>query len=523
MRPPKSTITVQPPMGGVNTRSMFQKQPPFTAYRAINWWPIDHKTQRYGIATRPARRTRSWPSGSAGTRVNMLLPINGVSSGKPARSMICAQDGQVYWWDGSAWQAATGAQAASVTNSDVPVFGATLLQQSFIANPSGKPFVFDYDAGTVTTMVETAGTVPDGLRYFAVWQGALWAAGATDTPNVLYASRVGDALDWDFTSPVTDTGGAFFTAGEQEGLLRGPVTAIIPHTADTLIVSTSEGMIALHGHPRAGGIIEDLSDRIVQGQGAWCKGPDDTTYFMANGGVMALSPQPGTRPTFVSKEKLPTELGYQGWNPVAPKVTMAYDSVYNGIHIVQRGASLSNGSAYWLDLNTGGFFEMTFASYPIVMLQDPAYSTFPPYTTLYGGGDGLTHFEDSLEADESVTTDLIIGPIPIAQNLLSKSLVQSMQVSFGSRDNISAATLKIAAGSDAGDTIDRILDGVSQYEISFLSLFSNAGRCFPRVAGNAVALRLQSSGQAIHIVFEQADLAIKPAGSNRGSYTPSVV
>lgn len=517
MRVPRNVISINPPLGGVSRKLTFQKQPPYTAYQLTNFWPLDHKTGRQVLATRPRRRTRTWPGGSAGTRINMLLPINGVRSAYPVRSMICAKDGQIYVWDGSTWVAATGAQAAAVATGANPVYGATFLQTAYIAGgASNKPIAFNYATGAAAYLVESAGTVPNGLSMFAVWQGALWAAGDPAAPNVLYASRVGDATDWDFAAPISDTGGAFYTAGEDEGLLRGPVTAVIPHTADTLIVSTSEGMVALYGHPRAGGIIENLSDRVVQGQGAWCKGPDDTTYMMTAEGVVALAAQAGAVPVLISQRVLPQTLGGSSWTPDSPKVTMAYDPVYNGIFIVQR-VTTSSATCYWLDLNTGGFWEMTWAKYPLVALSNPAFSPFAQHTTLYGGDDGLTHFEDSLDADETFTATAILGPVPLSASLLHLGKIKAARISFADRDEVASGTIYIAGGADASDAVNRVQTD-PQYSISIAALNTNNCQMYPLVSGQAMAMRIsQTSG---HLVYETTQFELEPRGRNRATFQP---
>lgn len=395
-------ITLQAPLGGVNRRVGFQSQPPYTAYDALNYWPFQagDLTDSIGQGERRVPSPRLVLSTGVGTiggsgNINLLERVNGVASGKPLQSLLVARGGTYYWYNSSgSFTAATGAQATSA-ETDVSLYGRTFLQKTYVPSFGNTPHEFDYAAGTVATATATAGTWPTDVRMFEVWQGALWAAGALASPQVLYASRIGDAEDWDFSVPISDEGGAFFTAGEDEGRLRGAVTAIMPQTADTMIVSTLEGLVAMRGHPRLGGTFEDIGGTYVFGQGAWCRGPDDTLYMMTSLGLMSLSPAPNAVPVRVSKEVLPTDLLGLNYDYEDPTLQMAYDSRFDGIIITNRGTAAAAFS-YWFDIATGGFWPLEFS-------EDSPYRIidFEPQIGFTGSGlilasDQMRKFEKPL-------------------------------------------------------------------------------------------------------------------------------
>lgn len=354
-------LRLQPPLGGVNRRMAFQDQPPYTSLYTMNVAPTDPQIGRRVVSTRPVFRPML-DDALSNFSANMIEPINGVASGKPLQSLLTCMAGSYRWFDGTTFQYATGSKASS-GDTGVPLFARAFLQEVIIPKSSSKPHVFDYVAGTVETMVETYGTAPTGCTMFQVWQGALWGAGTPSTPHILYGSRIGDAHDWNYGAPLSDEGGAFYTAGEDEGRLRGAITAIMPQTEDTMIVSTLEGLVAMRGHPRMGGVFEDIAGPYVHGQGAWCKTPNNTLYFMTSLGVMKLEPESGV-PALVSTGSLPNVYGLGGmvgipYNYFSPTVTMGYEPRWDAIIIRIRGTDRpENDYGWWLDVETGGFFPM---------------------------------------------------------------------------------------------------------------------------------------------------------------------
>lgn len=504
----KNQLTLQPPILGVNRRAGFQSQPPFSAYRATNTWPADPLTGRSVLGTRPAIVPFASPIGSGA--VNMLVRVNGVSTGKPLQSMLAARGSDFSWYNASGtWTAATGA-GASLAETDVALFPATFLQEVFIPQFDDKPWVFNYDAGTVIELVETAGTIPNDLRMFVTWQGALWGAGALSNPHILYASRVGDAYDWDFAAIATDTAGAFFTAGENEGRLRGPITALMPQTADTMIVSTTEGLVAMRRHPRDGGIFSDVGATYVLGQGAWCKVPGDTLFFMTRLGLMMLAPTPGAVPTPVSVKTIPDELVGLAYDYEDPTISLEYDSRFNGIWITDRGTTSPSPQAWFYDLNAGGYHQLTPAAYPYRLVEFFEAVTENTSGVLFAGSgySGLGQ-PDRLGA-ETFDADVIIGPFAISANPTTATKIVQARVTFGGDTPTIGGAVAFAVGATAEETIQRAEDESHQYEIDLLELESSNGVCYPHVAGHAGAIRITYTGGRATI--EEITLTLVTAG-----------
>lgn len=364
---PSREIVIQPPLAGVNQRMGYQRQPPFSTKSSSNYWPFDVDSGRAVTATRPGQANFTAP----GSTVEMLAPLNGNLTGKPDQSMVACSAGSIFWYDGDIWRAATGG-AASSADTGRAVYGRSFLQQTFIMDEGNPPIVFDYELETATSMSARAGSAPTDCRMAEVWQGALWLAGDSDQPEILFGSRTGDPFDWDFGVSDDDPGGAWWTSGVNAGLLTGPITAIFGQTADTMIVSTFDGIFAMRGHPRRQGIFSRISGNLfVLGQGAWCRAPGDVLYMLTPNGLAALDPSPNAVVTLVSRDKIPDKLIGLTFDYEDPRVSMAYSTRWNVVYIAVREAS----PTYFLyDLNAGGFHEMSFSgNAPYVMAEyEPA-------------------------------------------------------------------------------------------------------------------------------------------------------
>lgn len=498
---------IETPLGGINRRVGYQNQPPYTLYDATNFWPTDFLTGRAVLSTRPPLNTFTSPGGT----VNMLCRVNGQVSGSLLQSMVCASDSDIYWWDGDSWVAATGAQASSAPTG-IPVYAASFLQETYIPQVSGKPIVFNLTTGAAATIVETAGTAPTDCRMFIVWQGALWAAGQLANPHILFGSRTGNAKDWNASVPLSDEGGAFSTSGENEGVLRGPITAMFAHTADTMIVSTLEGLVAFRGHPRRGGVAEDIAtSTYILGQGAWTRGPGGVAYFLTRQGLMSLGTEDGAMPTPVSRDKIPQELAAFEYNYNAPGIALEYDSGLNGIHITMRTGGVPQ--AWWFDMSSGGFYRSEFASYPFVLMEFPPLAQALRSAVLFAGagygGIGLMDTQDL--STESFSASATIGPVRLGTNPRLTARVEQARFAFSFTGTPDGGTVKFSADADGEGTIHRLDGAQEQYSVDIADLMANNSICYPKVTGAALAIKI-SHGAGVKVVLDQTTLDLTESG-----------
>lgn len=520
-------IEIKPPLAGTISKFAFQDQPPYSVISSLNFWPLDFVNNHFSFATRPQLVDLNPQPGGSGA-VNMMSPVNGVAVGKPTESIVVAKGSDVYWYNGTVWVAATGAQASNIPVNQ-QILSQTFLQQTFITNPSGKPFVFDYPLGTVVLMVETAGTIPNGLNMWASWQGCLVGAGDPLQPNVLYISRTGDAYDWDFSAPIEDEGGAFFTGGENEGLINGHITGIITLSEDHLLVSTIEGLELFSGHPRRGGIASHISSSFMLGPTAWARGPDGTVYFLSNRGLMAIAPTNNPTAVLVSADKIPGNFGFlKDSNSLGNRdIVCVYEPRFNGIVMTQRG---SEANAWFYDLTAGGLFEMAYESandYPYVGTENTTDDITVP---IYGTPNGIRHFARAATDDGEVfNAEAYIGPIRLAPSLMEQGIITSFylaQGQFTNNVNSTHATIMLGTGADAYDSYVSVFNpsGLFARNTSFNANTLNL-RYHPRITGNACTIKITSTfvGNIQRFVFDAAAMTVRPAGMNRKTREPQVI
>jgi hypothetical protein len=506
----KNFLRIKSPVGGMVRSTAYQQQPPFTNYASINMWPIDALTDRNVIATRPPLATITSPTGPC----TLLCRVNGFATGKPYQSFIGGFNSDVYYWNGTAFVAATGAQASDIPTTRA-VYAATYLEDVFICQTSSKPLVFDYDGATVTTLVETAGTAPSDCRFNAVWQGAVWYSGQLATPHLLHATRVGFPLDFDTSGSIDDIGRAFSTtSSENEGRLNGPVTALMPQTSDVMIVSTIEGLVAMRGHPHNNGIFDPIDGtHYVLGHGAWCKTPGDYLYMLNPLGLAVLPPGVNQVVTQLSRKKIPGELLGIDYDYDDPKVAMCYDAKWNGIHITIRGVQQQ---AWFYDLANGGFHRMEFPGYPFVMMEFPPFGADVTANTngvLYGG-TLLRHMDKF--GSESIESSVTIGPIQLTENSTTKARIDRCRVILARdtpNDNTDTSTLSIAVGTDGQDAVNHMELGTHQYEIGLDKVKLYHGMCLPQVSGHAAVFTVEQSNESFGI--EEIELVVAPSGWNK--------
>lgn len=510
--PKKSTVHIDPPLAG-NIRKMgFQNQAPYSTILSTNMWPLNAIDNRMVSATRPPLE----PFESVTANINMLSRVTGDGNQDPQNSFLYAADGVLWAWNGSGFDQVDSAFAPATVpaiTTGRPVYATPYLKTVIIAN-SGAPLIYDHTAQIITNkltyLTATVGTVPLDCRVLATWQGAIWFAGQPDTPHILYASRTGDPTDYDYSALPEDEGGAFATIEDNEGLLGEPIVALMPQTTDTMVVGCISSMWAIKGHPRRGGSVESISTKIGPlGQGAWAKSPDNTLYVLTKSGVVTIAPTDGAIPALISKEKVPNDLIGLDFDTLNPVVTMAYDTVWNGLIINVRGAQ---SQSWWFDPAAGGFHRMDLPVDPVVMLNFPELDSATTSGALFGSGSGLHRF-DVDGVSETPDYTLLIGPIKISPNAALKSKLETAKIVMG-LDTVPNGSALLWVGSDGEEAYNNYLNGRvgTRYTQTLTSLVNNNGYCRPQLSGHAMLLEFTGSDR---FVFESTDIDFVEAGRMR--------
>lgn len=218
-------------------------------------------------------------------------------------------------------------------------------------------------------------------------------------------------------------------------------------------------------------------------------------------------------------------------------VTLALLSIdSNGVGSVQAtmGEAIDDSTFVIGDITvtngTAGAITMvssTVFTFPVTPTADGTVSVFVAADTIqtdelknnsvsntlsWGSGQGILSFDRTAD-DSTRTAEILIGPIPISDNISVKSMVQRVVAVLG-RNTDATGTVKFYAGADAQDSIERAEDGAAQYSIPLSNLIASQGACFPRLAGHAMTIGIEVTGD--HLTFEQAVMEIMPMkGRNR--------
>lgn len=511
---------IHPPQAGVVRKFGFQFQPPYSCIESVNFWPFNPADNRRVSCTRAPLGAFANP---ANTNINLLTPVNGDTGQYPQQSFLVAANGVLYlWMGGSTYQVVDeGESNVPTISTGRPVYCATMIFDTVIAN-NGDPLVYNNASQEnlpsseprLTELTASEGTVPYDCRVVASWQGAMWFGGAHSTPHILYGSRTGDITDFDYA--VDDEGGAFATTGDNEGLLGGPIVALIPQTADAMIIGCENGMFILRGHPRRGGIMEVLSASVGPlGQGAWCKLPDDTLFMLTKTGIVILESNATATPTELSRQRIPDDLISLVYDSQNPVVSMAYDTQWKFVHINVRG---DEEQAWIYDVENGGFYQQEYEQYPTVVLSMPSLAEENKSGVLHGTATGMYRFDLTDTDQETISCHQMIGPIKISDNPFKKSKITECRTILGIESGLNG-TIGWWCGMDGEEVYNNISNDSQRrtFETDLQSLQRNNGMTRPEVAGHALILQIEGEVTSAPVIFEEAEITLVDAGRERAA------
>jgi len=465
----------------------------------LDFWPFDCKNSRRRMATRPGYATFN-----STASVNMMAELRVAPSSTYKRQPMFGAGGTLCRWDGSNVVSVGGSNVDEGRN----VMAIPFLQKLYILNETLDYKVYNYTGHSVGSWTTTAGSVPTDCKIGCVWDGRIVLSGDGSNPHVVTMSRQDDPADWDVAEE--DRAAAFASTSLEGGLIQEPVTALVPHNRQCLLVGTYNSWIVYRGNPRYGGTLEHISD--TNGPvcaTAWCRSADDYLYYMSRDGLYRMPPGCGVPPTSMSRERVPESLlGLDGVNDI---VFLEYDVRFRGIHIYVTG---DNAQAWWFDLEGEGFWPIT---PPVGTVR--AVNRFDMFETedvsgvLVGVDSGMKRLDRtaSIEADNNAFIKL--GPVNLESTTGQKSIIQEASVTFG--DNTTDTTGSVifyASDSAEGATA---LSATRKHAKTIGNLQNNHGRCHPRIGGNAALVHVTMDDNSDHISIEGIDLYLKRTGKER--------
>lgn len=140
-------------------------------------------------------------------------------------------------------------------------------------------------AGGFISAVSGVGTI------MASWRERCLISGIVDDPYNIFASAVGDWLNWDYAPATTTETQAFALSQNRDGKVADIVTALVPFNDDICVIGGSRSIEALMGDPMAGGQRVSVSRDVgIVGNSAWAFGSGGELYFVARDGFYRMEP-----------------------------------------------------------------------------------------------------------------------------------------------------------------------------------------------------------------------------------------
>lgn len=499
------SLSLRFPVGGVVRRTAFEAQAPYTTPDALNVWPTQWDTGRERGGSRPGL-TASGGSIS-GTPYNWCNASWGVTGGGTRREIAVTHAGGTSVSNGAgSWSTYITTAPGSVISS-CAVYVGRLFQATAAGPLRSVDLATGPGAGTAVTAV--AGTAPTNCGIVVTWGDRLVLGADYNNPSNIYSCRIGlteggdqGYLDWDYSA--VDQSAPWASSGSEGGIIADPVTSLIPHNRDCLLIGCTDSLWVLRGNPTAGGQAYVLSYEVGPlMQSAWCKTGNDYVLMLTRDGLYSMAPGCGDPPVSVSREKIPEEL--IGISPEAgDHVAVGYDHRWRGVHIyVERSGVYS----YWFyDLQSGGFWPMSFSANLLLCPSLRRAATTTKSAILPISSTGAVYQFDTASS-ESFQSYYFVGPVKLGGAHGSGKIMEirpalsteSDRVSWGIRTGASPQDAYEASESFVGKDWDR--EGLNPAQ-------------HPMVGGNAAYVKLEATGGR-RMSVEELTMLVRETGRRR--------
>lgn len=505
------------PWGGEVKRQAFSESGPPTTPDASNVRPDCSILSRERGGSRPGlvKWDSAQPAGA--NAVRLIGEGFFTSSSTYAKYLYMSAGGALYRYNSAAsWTAITGV----TLSSDRPLTSCDLLNKVYIAGDSttDDALVEWNPTGTTAALVSasvTAGTVPTKCFIVCRYRDRVVLAGDRDNPHLVYACRQGDPYDWDDTEE--DDQAAWTLSTADAGAIGEPVTALIPHGDDCLLVGSGSSLWVLRSDVTYDGVVDNLSRAVgIIDYTAWCHDSEGNLWFLSHDGLYYMPGGCGSPPYSVSREKIPAEL--LNIDTSSTTVTLSYDVYARGLHIALNGSS---DEAWFVDVRMmnlgdtikpqGSFWPQSYQAthYPFYQYQrrDEALDQS---LVLWGGSDGyLRHHDDTASQDDGSNT------------FSSYYYITAPMASHGREGVLS--TLECVTAANSGDVDIAVQVGNTPEAALAASAFSThafntAGwnrPAYPRARGNAMALKVQNGETNAEWATEEIIVGVESGGRRR--------
>ena len=351
-------------------------------------------------------------------------------------------------------------------------------------------------AGQVELWAATDGTLPrdsgnNTARLICTCMGRVWLAGFHKDPQVMYGSRVGDALDWDYTDTPDGTEAVSFTVGEF-GIVGDVITALIPWSDDVLLVGCDHHLFKIEGDPAAGGQKGTLSDVVgVAWSTGWTKTTDGTVIFMSTRGSFYAA-APNQKPLRISQaiEPLVREID-TGLNVIH----MQWDDDQQALHAWITWTDEPKATTHWYwESRTNAWFQVKYKNNNHNPLCSVVFDGNDPEdrTILKGDWDGYVRkFDPAATTDDGELIEWEVTLGAFTSKTLDDLFHKEYQAVAG--DGSEDFTWEVFEGETAEEALDA-LDNNEPSETGTWGEGRNPTELI-RVANHAVYVRLKGTGR----------------------------
>ena len=236
--------------------------------------------------------------------------------------------------------------AASPPSSGFLVTG----QQLVLAVNSSSITTLDAKTGKTDSVIPSAGTVPTGCTFGAVYRDRLILAGSD---NTIYSSKMGDYSNWDYGRDVSDASRAIFWQLALAAEVGSKPTAMIASNDNSLIIASKNSLWILSGDPSGGQLKRISGDIGIVSSKAWCV-TDGTIFFLSDCGVYKIGSD-GSGLAMVSEKALPVEL--KDINVSTTTVMMEYEKDRKIVHVYLK-TSGGNDTHWIYELQTEAWWAV---------------------------------------------------------------------------------------------------------------------------------------------------------------------
>lgn len=358
-----------------------------------------------------------------------------------------------------------------------------------------EPKLVQYNTDTNTWELKvweaTIGTLPQDCPIIAMWGDRIYLAGKIGFPHLFFASKRGDPFNWDYSEFVLaqDSRESYAGSATNAGLLGQPITALIPYSADYLIVGGTNSLWVMRGDLASGGGWDNISRTIgILSQAAWCPLPGGGIAYLSADGLYVILATPGAEPESLSRERLPKKL--IDIDPANIEVLLAYDVQARGIHIYLSSRGGPVQEHWWFDWETKGFWPLVLPrdQEPLAILSRQSTDASYPNGVFLGCRDGVLRkhskqstFDDSVPFDSHV----LYGPIPISGNDHEDGLLLELVATLALNSGNVEWSAHVGESPEAAAKAPAFDSGVWHEGLNHTN--------HPHAGGNAFYLRLQST------------------------------